>query len=330
MKQILAELFQYKTLSYTDAYDTLSKMAAGEFNDVEMSAFITAYIMRFPAIDEIKAFRNALLDLAIPIKLQSDEMIDVCGTGGDGKNTFNISTTTSFVLAGAGIKVAKHGNYGVSSISGSSNILEYFGYKFTNNSDVLNRQLEKANICFMHAPLFHPAMKQVGPVRRALKIKTFFNMLGPMVNPARPKFQMVGVYSAELGRLYNYLYQSENTQYSILHSTDGYDEISLTSNFRLHTPQGDMLLMPHEIGFSQIKSDSITGGNSIEESASIFMNILSGKSTQEQKNVVLANSAVALKTIYPQKSWIECKHIASESIDSGSALKHFKLLIENN
>src|ERR1051325_10004176 len=231
MKQILNELIDHRSLSRETAHQVLVDLASGKYNQSQTVAFMTIYMMRSITIDELQGFRDAMLELCIPVKFDAPVM-DVCGTGGDGKNTFNISTLSSFVVAAAGQPVAKHGNYGVSSSCGSSNLLEYFGYKFTNDVDELKRCLDRANICFMHAPLFHPAMKNVAPIRKELGVKTFFNMLGPMVNPAFPKKQLVGVFNLELARQYGYLYQQSEKEFLILHSLGGYDEVSLTGPFK--------------------------------------------------------------------------------------------------
>jgi anthranilate phosphoribosyltransferase len=255
-------------------------------------------------------------------------VMDVCGTGGDGKNTFNISTLSSFVVAAAGQPVAKHGNYGVSSVSGSSNILEHFGYKFTNDIDALKRNLDEANICFMHAPLFHPAMKNVGPIRKELGVKTFFNMLGPMVNPAFPTRQLVGVFSLELARQYGYLYQNTDKQFLILHSLEGYDEVSLTCPFKYFYNEGEKVATPKDLGLKQLKYEDIRGGQTVEESARIFMTILEGKGTDAQNSVVTANAAMALYAGERKKGLLNCVELAKETLASGKALNAFKKLIQ--
>src|SRR6267154_633123 len=248
MKQVLTELIDHKSLTKETARQVLVDLAQGKFNPSQTTAFMTVFMMRGITVDELAGFRDAMLELCIPVKLDLPVM-DVCGTGGDAKNTFNISTLSSFVVAAAGQPVAKHGNYGVSSLSGSSNILEYFGYKFTNNKDELKRSLDRANICFIHAPLFHPAMKNVAPIRKELGVKTFFNMLGPMVNPAFPRNQIVGVFSLELARVYAYLYQKSAKNYTILHALEGYDEVSLTCDFKTFTKSGERINSISDLGF---------------------------------------------------------------------------------
>src|SRR4051812_45334406 len=220
MKKILSHLFENKSFTREEAHRILISIARGEYNSSQIAAFVTAYGMRNITVQELQGFRDAMLDLCIKLDFSDYELIDLCGTGGDGKDTFNISTLASFIVAGAGYKVAKHGNYGVSSGCGSSNVMEYLGYQFTNDESKLNSSLDKAGICFLHAPLFHPAMKNVAPVRRELGVKTFFNMLGPLVNPAKPNNQIVGVYNLELARLYAYLYQKSEVNYTILNALD--------------------------------------------------------------------------------------------------------------
>jgi len=286
--------------------------------------------MRSITVQELEGFRDAMLDLCLPASLETNELIDLCGTGGDGKDTFNISTLPSFVVAGAGYKVAKHGNYGVSSGCGSSNVMEFLGYQFTNESDKLNKSLNKANICFLHAPLFHPAMKTVAPIRRELGVKTFFNMLGPMVNPAKPKNQMVGVFNLELARIYAYLYQKSDVKYTILNALDGYDEISLTGDFKTFSAEGEKINSIENLGFEKLDPAEIGGGSTVKESADIFMGILNGEGTIAQNNVVVCNAALAIKTIHPERSFGDCFYEADEALSSKSALNSFKTLISNN
>jgi anthranilate phosphoribosyltransferase len=327
MKTVLTELIEHRSLSKDTAKQVLIDLASGKYNSSQTASFMTVYMMRSITIDELQGFRDAMLELCIPVKLDVPAM-DVCGTGGDGKNTFNISTLSSFVVAAAGQPVAKHGNYGVSSVSGSSNVLEYFGYKFTNDIDELKRSLARANICFMHAPLFHPAMKNVAPIRKELGVKTFFNMLGPMVNPAFPKRQLVGVFSLELARQYGYLYQQTDKDFVILHSLDGYDEISLTSEFKYFFNGGERITHPTEIGMPHLSQADLKGGDTVEESAKIFMTILEGKGTAAQNAAVIANAGMALYCGH-QKAGMESAFAkAKEALTSGSALSCFKKLIE--
>ena len=326
MKEILRHLFEYKSFSRKEAYEILTNIATGKYDTHQIAAFMTAYGMRSIRVEELGGFRDAMYDLCLKMDFQGYDLIDMCGTGGDGKNTFNISTLASFVVAGAGYKVAKHGNVGVSSGCGSSNVMEYLGYQFTNDKDILQKQLDEANICFLHAPLFHPAMKTVAPIRRALGIKTFFNMLGPLTNPANPKFQSVGVFSLELARLYGYLYQNTDKQYSIIHALDGYDEISLTGDFKLINNQGESYYSVEEIGFEAVRAEDLAGGDNVEEAAGIFRTIIEGKGNTVQNNVVLTNAAFAIKTFHPEKSFGDCYYEAEESLLGLKALDSLKKL----
>jgi anthranilate phosphoribosyltransferase len=330
MKEVLQYLFDHKTLGKEDAKRILRNMAQGAYNDAEIAAFISVYLMRSITVEELAGFRDALLELCVPVNLSGFNTIDVCGTGGDEKNTFNISTLTSFVVAGAGEKVAKHGNYSVSSSCGSSNVLEHFGYRFSGDGDVLKKELEHCNICFLHAPLFNPAMKNVAPVRRSLRIKTFFNMLGPMVNPSFPQNQLIGVFSLDVARLYNYLYQESGKKYCIVYSMDGYDEISLTGDFRALTRRTERNVTPGDIGMKNVAPEEIYGGDSVEEAAGVFLRILEGNGTDAQKDVVVANAAFALYCMDEDRGLQECVHRARESLESGSALQTFKKLMERS
>ena len=327
MRKTLSDLFDHKTLKREEAEEVLTNIAGGVYSDSEIAAFITVYLMRSITVDELSGFRDALRNLCIRVDLEDFDIIDVCGTGGDGKDTFNISTLTTFVLAGAGAKVAKHGNYGVSSACGSSNILESLGYKFSTDQEKLKREIEKAGVCFLHAPLFNPAMKNVAPVRRALKMKTFFNMLGPMVNPSFPGKQLIGVYSLELARLYNYLYQQENVRYVIVHSLDGYDEVSLTSDYKVIINGVDEIISPEEAGFERSSQADLRGGKTVEEAVRIFTDILDGRGTKAQNNAVLANSQIALRLCYPEKSGNDCRAEAEESLFSGKAMNSLRELL---
>ena len=328
MKNILNKLFEHQTLTKEEAREVLFQIATQKFNQAHLASFLTVFMMRSITVPELAGFREALLELADRIDLSDFNTIDLCGTGGDGKNTFNISTLTSFIVAGTGNKVAKHGNYSVSSASGSSNMLEFLGYKFTKNESILKAQLEKANICFLHAPLFHPAMKAVGPVRRELGLKTFFNMLGPLVNPSQPKNQLVGVFNLEIARIYNYLLQDTELNYGVVYALDGYDEISLTSSFKLFTKEAEKTITPEELGFKKLQQSEIFGGNSVPEAAEIFKCILEGKGTESQNNVVLTNAAFALRTFDANKSFETAFEEAKESLFGLRAKKSLELIIE--
>ena len=318
MKHILNRLINHEVLSKLEAKEVLVNISNGIYNTSQIASFLTVYMMRNITIEELAGFREALLELCIPVDLSNYNTIDLCGTGGDGKDTFNISTLASFVTAGAGVKVAKHGNYGVSSISGSSNVMEILGVKFSNDNAYLEKCIDQAGICILHAPLFHPAMKNVGPIRKELAVKTFFNMLGPMVNPSFPQNQLVGVFNLELARMYSYLYQNTTTNFTILHSLDGYDEISLTGNTKTISNAMEGMLKPEDFGASILTQSEIQGGTTIEESAKLFMNIIQGKGTEAQNNVVCANAGMAIATVN-SLSPIQGFEIAKESLLSGKA-----------
>jgi len=330
MKAILQQLTQYQSLKKEEAKKVLIGIANNDYNESQVACFLAVYMMRNITVEELEGFRDALLELCIKIDLTDFDPIDLCGTGGDGKDTFNISTLASFVVAGTGIKVAKHGNYGVSSACGSSNVLEHLGVKFTNDKGLVKKAIDTAGITFLHAPLFHPAMKNVGPIRRALGMKTFFNILGPMVNPSFPKKQLVGVYSLELARLYAYLYQQTDKQFVILHALDGYDEVSLTGKYKMISQQTEKLLAPEDLGLKKLKQSELYGGSTIKESADIFVSILEGTGTIAQNNVVCANAAMAVHCYYPEVNLQDAFSLAKESLDSKKALSAFKTLVNLN
>jgi anthranilate phosphoribosyltransferase len=327
MKNILNRLINHEILSKEEAKNVLVNISNGSYNPSQISAFLTVYMMRSISIEELAGFREALLELCIRVDLSAYNTIDLCGTGGDGKDTFNISTLASFVAAGAGIKVAKHGNYGVSSISGSSNVMEKLGVKFSNDNAFLEQCIDKAGICILHAPLFHPAMKNVGPIRKELAVKTFFNMLGPMVNPSFPQNQLVGVFNLELARMYGYLYQNTPINFTILHSLDGYDEVSLTGPTKIITSSMEGILNPSDFGVCLLAQSEIEGGKTIEESAEMFMNIISGKGNEAQNNVVCANAGIAIATV-TKCTPLEGFELAKESLLSGKGLLALKTLQE--
>ncbi|MCW5912395.1 MAG: anthranilate phosphoribosyltransferase [Cyclobacteriaceae bacterium] len=327
MKEILTELIEHRSLTKETAHRVLVELARGKFNLSQTAAFMTVYMMRSITVNELQGFRDAMLELCVPVRFDQPVM-DVCGTGGDGKNTINLSTLSSFVVAAAGQPVAKHGNYGVSSACGSSNLLEYFGYQFTNDHDELKRSLDRSNICFMHAPLFHPAMKNVAPIRKELGVKTFFNMLGPMVNPAFPTRQLVGVFSLELARQYGYLYQQSGKDFLIVHSLDGYDEVSLTGSFKYFYNGGERLGNPADMGLPKVKYEEIKGGATVEESARIFMNVLENKATEAQQSAVIANAAMALYCADVKGGLPHAVARATDALKSGKALKAFTNLME--
>jgi anthranilate phosphoribosyltransferase len=327
MKKILQHLFEHKTLSQEQSKEVMLNIAKGVYNDTEITAFITVYLMRSITINELQGFRDGLLELAVPVDLNGHRVIDIVGTGGDGKNTFNISTLACFIVAGAGKKVAKHGNYGATSVSGASNVMEFLGYKFKNHSDQLKKEIEETNFCFLHAPLFHPALKAVAQIRKNIGFRTFFNMLGPMVNPANPEYQLVGVYNLEMARIYNYLLQQTGKPFTIIHGLDGYDEISLTNDTKVITQNGERVLSAEELGKRSVSAADITGGTSVEEAAKIFVNILKGKGTWAQNAVVLANASMALQCTGGYDTYDEAYNQAVESLESGKAYQQLEKLI---
>lgn len=327
MKKILQQLFEHKTLGRQQAKEIMLNIAKGTYNDVELTAFITVYLMRSITLDELQGFRDGLLELAVPVDLNGYKVMDIVGTGGDGKNTFNISTLACFIVAGAGKKVAKHGNYGATSVSGASNVMETLGYKFKNNSDSLKKEVEEAGFTFLHAPLFHPALKAVAGIRKNLGFRTFFNMLGPMVNPAKPDYQLVGVYNLEMARIYNYLLQQEGKPFTIIHGLDGYDEISLTSDTKVITNAGEKVVSAEQVGKRVVSPVDIYGGSTVDEAAKIFLKILKVEGSWSQNAVVLANAAMALNCVGDFKTYEEAYDAACESLESGKAYQAFEKLI---
>lgn len=327
MKKVLNYLFEHKTLSRQQAKEVLLNISLGLYNESEIAAFITVFLMRSITIEELQGFRDALLELCVPADLDDYETMDIVGTGGDGKNTFNISTLSCFIVAGAGQKIAKHGNYGASSISGSSNVMEMLGYKFKSEKEKLKNEIEVAGICFLHAPLFHPALKAVGGIRKNLGVRTFFNMLGPMVNPAAPAYQLIGVYNLEMARIYNYLLQQTGKRFTIIHSLDGYDEISLTGDTKVITNEGERIMTAEQLGKRTVVAADIYGGNSVEEAAGIFAKILKGEGSWSQNAVVLANAAMALHSTGRFENYDTAYQVAVESLESGRANDCFTKLI---
>ena len=328
MKQILIQLFEHQSLTRQEAAEVMTNIAAGKYNDAQMAAFISVFLMRSIELEEVIGFRNALLELAIPMDLSEFDALDIVGTGGDGKNTFNISTCSCFAVAGAGYKVAKHGNYGATSVSGASNVLEYFGVKFTTDIDTVKKSLDKAGFAYLHAPFCNPAMKNVAPVRKNLGVRTFFNVLGPLISPARPQYQCLGVYSLKMMRLYNYIYQNLGVQYSVVHSLDGYDEISLTDTFKVQNNMGEFIYTPEKVGFKRLAQEELWGGESVEDAAKIFMNVLDNKATDAQRNAVIINSAFAIQTRSPMKPLEQCIAEATHSLESGHARDAFVRFLE--
>ena len=330
MKQILYKLFEHQYLGRDEARTILQNIAQGKYNDVQVASLITVFLMRNISVEELCGFRDALLEMRVPVDLSEFSPIDIVGTGGDGKNTFNISTAACFTVAGAGIPVVKHGNYGATSVSGASNVMEQHGVKFTSDVDQMRRSMELCNIAYLHAPLFNPALKAVAPIRKGLAVRTFFNMLGPLVNPVLPAYQLLGVYNLPLLRLYTYTYPESKTKCAVVHSLDGYDEISLTNEFKVATCGNEKIYTPESLGFSRYQDADLDGGQTPEDAAKIFDNIMNNTATEAQKNVVVINAAFAIQVVHPEKTIEECITLAKESLESGRALTTLKKFIELN
>ncbi len=328
MKEILQYLFNHHTLSKSEAKAIMIEIAQNKFNATEVTAFISVFLMRNITLKELEGFREALLQMAVPVTLDTSDAIDIVGTGGDGKNTINISTLASFVVAGAGQKVTKHGNYGASTTTGASNVLEELGYEFKNDSARLQEDLEKANICFLHAPYFHPALQSVGLLRKSLGLRTFFNLLGPLVNPAKPQYSMIGIYNLEIARIYQYLLQKDSKEFILVHGMDGYDEISLTQDSKIITKNGEEIYSAEDLGFESVTAESIQAGKTTQETAQIFRNVLNGKGTESQNSVVLANASVALYHTHKFGNYDDCLLLAQESLFGGKALKCLEAISE--
>jgi len=327
MKKLLQYLFEHKTLSREEAKEVLIQISEGKYSEHEVTSFVTVFLMRSITIQELMGFRDALLTLAVKVNLNAEDAIDIVGTGGDGKDTFNISTLACFIVAGTGQKVIKHGNYGASSVSGASNVMEKMGYQFKNEESLLAKEVKEAGICFLHAPLFHPALKAVGPMRRNIGVRTFFNMLGPIVNPAQPKYQLIGVYNVEMARIYNYVLQSLNKDFTLIHSMDGYDEISLTADTKVVTNKGEFIKSPIELANLKVSQEALHGGDTVEAAANIFRNILEGRGTKAQNAVVLANAAMALMVTGKYSQYQDAFDAAKNSLVSGAAKTCLEKLI---
>jgi len=327
MKKVLERRVCGETLSEQEAHEIMLQIGNGGANPSQIAAFLSSYWYHPIQVQELKGFVSAMLDLAVIVDLSEYDAMDVCGTGGDGKDTFNISTTSSFVVVGAGQKIAKHGNHGVSSSVGSSTVLEFLGLKFNNDPKILKRKMETAGMCFLHAPLFHPAMRFVGPIRKELGMKTFFNLLGPLLNPAKVTKQLTGVYSPEAFELYAGFFQDSSKQYGIVYAEDGYDEISLTSNFRLQNNAGCQVYAPAELGCDYVQQSELFGGSNVEESANMLYKILQREGTAAQTNAVLANAAAALWIAEKAPNLADGFLMAKESLESGKAFQVFKKFI---
>ncbi len=330
MKQILYKLFEHQYLGREEARMILQSITEGKYNESQISSLITVFLMRSISVEELTGFREALLEMRVPVDLSEYKPIDIVGTGGDGKNTFNISTTACCVLAGAGYNVVKHGNYGATSVSGASNVMEQHGVKFTDNIDIIRKSIDECNFAYLHAPLFNPALKAVASVRKNLGVRSFFNMLGPLVNPVIPTYQLLGVYNLPLLRLYNYTYQESGTRFAVVHSLDGFDEISLTADFKVAMPEKEKLYTPEMLGFTRCKEADLDGGETVSHAAKIFDNLLNNKATEAQKNCVIVNAAFAIQVICPEKKIESCIAEAKESLESGKALRMFNKFLTIN
>lgn len=330
MKDTLYKLFEHQYLGRDEARRILQNIASGAYNDAQIASLITVFLMRSISVEELTGFREALLDMRVPVDLSDYKPIDIVGTGGDGKNTFNVSTASCFVVAGASYPVVKHGNYGATSVSGASNVMEKHGVKFTADIDQLRRSMDTCGIAYLHAPLFNPALKAVAPVRKNLGVRSFFNMLGPLVNPVIPTYQLLGVYSLPLLRLYSYTYQVSETRFAVVHSLDGYDEISLTSEFKVAMPEKEKVYTPESLGFARCREEELFGGDTPEDAAKIFDAVLQNTATNPQRNCVIANAAFAIQVICPEKKIADCITEARESLESGRALDTFRKFIEVN
>lgn len=330
MKEILKRLFNHETLSQNEAKDLMQCITQGIYSDAQIAALLTVYQMRTITVDELIGFREALLSTRVPIDLEEYHPIDIVGTGGDGKNTFNISTCACFIVAGAGYRVAKHGNYGATSVSGASNVMEQHGVKFTNDTTLLKRSMEGCNMVYMHAPLFNPAMKHVAPVRKALQVRTIFNLLGPLVNPCKPAYQLLGVADLPQMRLYTNTLQKLGIGFAVVNNLDGYDEISLTDEFKVMTNRYETIYKPQDLGFTVARQEELFGGDTPEQAARIFDDVLGNKATPAQTQCVLINASFAIQAMEPMKPIEECVAIARESLESGKALAAFKKFVELN
>lgn len=329
MRHILEKLYEGETLTFDEAYDVMTDIGEGRGSNEILASILTVYRMRPISAVEFGGFRSAMFDLSNQVSLQSERSIDIVGTGGDGKNTFNISTLSCVVLAGAGYKVTKHGNYAASSISGSSNLLQMLGYQFSNDPETLQRQLDNHNLCFLHAPLFHPAMKYVAPVRKSLGVKTIFNIMGPLINPSKPHAILLGTYCTEVADLYADVMEMSDFDFSIVHSLDGYDEVSLTDKFLHYTKESRSIRSPQDLKFTRVRQDELFSGDTLEKARDIFLSVLRHESPESHTNVVLANSGIAIHTLYPGKSIEEGIEEARESIQSGRAYENLMNLLNN-
>lgn len=328
MKTILTRLFNHEELTAEESRQILLNISRGMYPEAQIAALLTVFQMRGITVDELTGFREALMETRVPIDFAPYRPIDIVGTGGDGKNTFNISTCACFIVAGAGYKVAKHGNYGATSVSGASNVIEQHGVRFTNNPDILKRSMEECNIAYLHAQLFNPAMKTVGSVRKALGVRTLFNLLGPLVNPCKPAYQLLGVADLSQMRLYTNVFYKLGIDFAVVNSLDNYDEISLTDEFKVMTRNYERIYRPQALGFSAVRPEELSGGACKEDAARIFDNVLNNRAEAAQTQCVIVNAAFAIQVMEPEKEIEECIAIARESLESGQALKTLKKFIE--
>ena len=330
MKHLLYRLVEHQYLAQDEAATLLQDIAVGKYNDAQIASLITVFLMRSISVEEIVGFRKALLEMSIPVDLSDYPFIDIVGTGGDGKDTFNISTAACFVVAGAGYHVVKHGNYGATSVSGASNVMEQHGVAFTTDIHKLRMSMDKCRIAYLHAPLFNPALKAVAAVRKSLAVRTFFNILGPLVNPARPPYQLLGVYNLPLFRLYSYVYQASDIRFGVVHSLDGYDEISLTDHFKVMMPDREKIYSPEDLSVDRIRESDLYGGSTPEEAAHIFDAVLTNTASTAQRNCVAVNAAFAIQVICPEKKIDDCVAEALESLESGKAKAVFDQFLKMN
>ena len=330
MKEILHRMLNHESLTREETHDILIGITKSEFPMEQITALLTGLQMRGVTVDELLGLRDGILETGVPVKLDCDRYIDIVGTGGDQKNTFNISTCSCFVVAGAGYKVAKHGNYAATSVSGASNIIEQHGSHFTNDIDRLNRSINESGVVYLHAQLFAKAMKFVGPIRRALAFPTCFNLLGPIVNPSQPPCQLLGVANLDQMRLYSHVYQKIGIDYGIVNSIDGYDEISLTGDFKVTTNHYERIFKPSDLGLHLADPQMLYGGNTPADARKIFDSILLDQAEQAQKEVVIANAAFAIQVLDSSKEIDECVALARESIESGKALQSLRKFMEIN
>ena len=328
MKTILTRLFNHEELTAEESRQILLNISRGMYPEAQIAALLTVFQMRGITVDELTGFRKALMETRVPIDFAPYRPIDIVGTGGDGKNTFNISTCACFIVAGAGYKVAKHGNYGATSVSGASNVIEQHGVRFTNNPDILKRSMEECNIAYLHAQLFNPAMKTVGSVRKALGVRTLFNLLGPLVNPCKPAYQLLGVADLSQMRLYTNVFYKLGIDFAVVNSLDNYDEISLTDEFKVMTRNYERIYRPQALGFSAVRPEELSGGACKEDTVRIFDNVLNNRAEAAQTQCVIVNAAFAIQVMEPEKEIEECIAIARESLESGRALKTLKKFIE--